>query len=900
MAFTARRFPALRNRMNWKRHRNPFLLALGTTIVLLGLLAIVPNFFRSLDQGLLNAKYALRGQSPIDSSIVIIYFNNDDIASLGGLPLRRDYYALLIKGLHELGARTIGIDIGFSEPDIHGDEYDNLLASVIQQSGNVVLGGYFHSLSDRRTETSYRFGHDTIPGRFTWGSCGPFELRTGLQPILPLPKLLDAAAGFGHTMLSGNASIPLLIRTPNDRYVSGFAYAILLNALMRAGHDSVERSDRRMSTATFSIPGKPNGDVDVDYTGGTGSLNLLHAGEFLNAFAAWKTGGVRTKILESVHGKIILVGIIAEGRSAFLETPFDRQFPSLGVHATFLDNAFHESFLRPAPAWLCFLLVLAVGLFSAFLLTFVRESYAFIGTSLLLMGLFALSFLLFSFYAYDLPVAAPAITVLLVVAGIELHTRASIRRDVHTLLDEKAAIISQLQDGERTLQSLEARLEALQKETIESAGLRNEIQRYEEEMAHLRLQAMDLQPVPQTSTKQRLEFHGIIFSATSPVAATIEMIEKIAASDATVLITGESGTGKELVARAIHECSPRIGKPFIAVNCGALTETLLESELFGHERGAFTGAVKDKPGRFELAADGTIFLDEIAETSEGFQVRLLRVLQDKTFERVGGTQTKHSSARVIAATNRDLKNAVAEKSFREDLFYRLNVLPVSLPPLRERPEDIPLLIEHFMRVEQEGMTCSANVLDVLQQYRWPGNIRELQSVITRAALLASAHKRTLIRLKDIPEEITSTVKPTQDFEARIISALRDRQFSRSAISETADELGGVNRGTVSEYFRGYCFKVFVESRWSVDTTVERISQTTDPLVRERVSKKLIEYLHNALDVVKPSMTPEQAQGMSRAKFKNLPQRYHPYLTQLITAACRGEYSLEAIRATIPG
>ncbi len=219
------------------------------------------------------------------------------------------------------------------------------------------------------------------------------------------------------------------------------------------------------------------------------------------------------------------------------------------------------------------------------------------------------------------------------------------------------------------------------------------------------------------------------------------LIAKVAASPSTVLLQGESGTGKELVARALHEQSRRSAKPFIQVNCGAIPTNLFESELFGHEKGAFTGAVSAKPGRFELADGGTLFLDEISELPKDMQVKLLRVLQERRFERVGGLRTLEVDVRVVAATNLKLDQEVAAGRFREDLFYRLNVVPITIPPLRERPEDIPLLAAHFLaRFNQRlgknlgGVTPQA--LELLSTWHWPGNVRELENVMERAVLLA--------------------------------------------------------------------------------------------------------------------------------------------------------------------
>ena len=214
-------------------------------------------------------------------------------------------------------------------------------------------------------------------------------------------------------------------------------------------------------------------------------------------------------------------------------------------------------------------------------------------------------------------------------------------------------------------------------------------------------------------------------------------ISKVAKTDTTVLLLGESGTGKEILARAIHKQSKRAGRPFIATNCAALSETLLESELFGHEKGAFTGAIKQKPGRFEVAGGGTLFLDEIGEISPGFQAKLLRALEEREITRVGSTETIKTDVRIIAATNRDLPKLVAEGRFREDLFFRLSVFPVKVPPLRNRTDDIALLVEHFLnKLGYAHGQLGDSLLDKLRSYRWPGNVRELRNVLERAVILS--------------------------------------------------------------------------------------------------------------------------------------------------------------------
>jgi transcriptional regulator with GAF, ATPase, and Fis domain len=367
----------------------------------------------------------------------------------------------------------------------------------------------------------------------------------------------------------------------------------------------------------------------------------------------------------------------------------------------------------------------------------------------------------------------------------------------------------------------------------------------------------------------------------------VEFVGKIAPSDAPLLILGESGTGKELIARAVHRKSPRAKGAFVAVNCGALSESLLESELFGHEKGAFTGAVKDRLGRFELADGGTIFLDEIGEVSEGFQLKLLRVLQEGEFERVGGTSTIRTNVRVLAATNKDLRDLVKRKGFREDLFYRLNVLSVALPPLRERHGDIPLLVEHFLRHEGGDVRVSRNVMEALQGFAWPGNIRELESAIKRGVLMSRAEKRSMMVIRDLSDEISAAVRSSSPVEEQVLESLREKAFSRSSVTDTADELGGLNRGTVAEYLRGECLRAFVDAGFDTEKAVRRVSRSSDDAVNDRVRKKFDDYLESIAEAVDPSRTWDENRSSLRVKTKNLPQKYHRYLEQSAEACFRG-------------
>jgi len=309
-----------------------------------------------------------------------------------------------------------------------------------------------------------------------------------------------------------------------------------------------------------------------------------------------------------------------------------------------------------------------------------------------------------------------------------------------------------------------------------------------------------------------------IIGRSRPMKELVDMMSMVAPSEATVLITGESGTGKELIAKSIHHNSQRKDRPLVVVNCAAITETLLESELFGHEKGAFTGADKRREGRFKQADKGTIFLDEIGETSAAMQAKLLRVIQEREIQRVGGEETLSVDVRILAATNRNLEDEVKEGKFREDLFYRLNVVTLRIPPLRERQDDIPLLAQHFLekyakKNHKQVKGFSPLAMDMLLKYAWPGNVRELENVIERAVILLPDEH---ITEKELPVTITSSYaeksewvappppvaanRPLDEVEKEaILATLEDSGGNKS---ETARRLG-INRKTLHKKLKDY-------------------------------------------------------------------------------------------------
>ncbi len=873
-----------------KRFRLPLMLALASTLLAL----VVSPILAPVEEIITSMKYRVRGEQRADTNIVIVYLDNDAINGLGGYPVRRSFYALMINALSELKAKVIGIDVVFENPSFEYPEYDQLLAHVVHSSQRVVLSSYFDSLGRTAPEVSKQI---ELPDVFSFPQVANLDfVGRGLHK--PFEKLSEGVIGIGHVNIEERESFPLfvefgrgvvpyfsieLLREYSDANRAGISYNGSVMTMKKAG--------RLVEISTT------NGSVHLNYPGRLTSFTTYPFLEVLKSYDAMRAGRLPLIPVQHLKNKIVLIGVIAEGttETKTVSTPFDARFPVLGLHGVFLDNALRSGFVTMAPAWLAFVLAALLGFACATTALLARSPANKFLPALLLVGIAVVSFALFLFAATILPLASFLVVGLTSTAASLYYKHRSVSTQLQTALSEKEQISTQLRDREAKVAVLERELmnAGSQRTPDRTEELLEEIRKYKAEIHELSSRRDDMEEAgisEAAMTAQTEDFEGIVFERGGALQPVVDFIGKIAGSDATVLVLGESGTGKEMVARSIHKRSGRAARPFVAVNCGALAETLLESELFGHEKGAFTGAVKDKLGRFELADGGTIFLDEVGEVSESFQLKLLRVLQEGEFERVGGTKTIRVNVRVIAATNKDLKQLVNKKRFREDVFYRLNVLAIELPPLRNRQGDIPMLVNHFLQKEGGEMKISRNVLDTLQGYTWPGNIRELESVITRAVLLASAEQRRMITMKDLAEEIVASSTSAVAIEDQILESLREKGFSRSAISETATELGGMNRGTVAEYLRGQCLKAFVEHTYDLETTVRYVSLSTDSAVNERVRKKIQEYLTNIAEAIDSSHPWDTVKPSLKSKMKNLPQKYHSYLEQAAEAHYRRVWS----------
>jgi transcriptional regulator with GAF, ATPase, and Fis domain/CHASE2 domain-containing sensor protein len=868
-----------------------FFIGIAIAFIVSIIPALVERPFDQLEQETTDLKMLVRGQSTIDTNIVILYLDNSDITALKRWPLPRNYYALLVMALHDVGVKVIGFDFSFSDPQPEYAENDSLLVRMTRTMGNVVQSVYFDRLTSYTADT---LAPQTIPTRFVYKIPEPSSFRSGGRITLPFPALLNASAGIGHANLADEAVVrnfPLFIEY-NGQLVPAISFELARLFLEGTRSSTVITGSSayiKYPGDTKRIPILDEGYVRLNYAGGTSSLHTIHFVDFLQAYGE-RNSHTPPALLSSLKGKIVFIGVIAEGRSSFVATPYTAKYPAVGVHATAIHNILHSNFLLIPALWVRLILSFLFGLFAFVMTIRFRE----LRGLLLTLGVFTvyciLNIILLVAFDLSLPLAIPGIVVLLVSFLTMVYERRVMKETVTELGREKDEIIRELRLKESRVQELEKKLTFSSQQNGPAQVLVEELERQRRDLDELSSRAADLeayQPEESPDDGAPEKFYDIIYSPSGRMAPLIQMVKKVASGDANVMISGESGTGKELIARAIHSISPRREKPFIAVNCGALSESLLESELFGHERGAFTGAVKERTGRFELADGGTIFLDEIADTSEAFQVKLLRVVQEGEIERVGGTKTLKVDVRIIAATNKNLKQEITAKHFREDLYYRLNVISLHLPPLHERKGDIPHLVAHFLAREKTAIEFSANAMSALMNYEWRGNIRELESIVKRAVILAQSEGRNLVRTKDLPLEIIAQFSDTRDLEEKIIVSLREKKFSRSAISDTASELGGFNRGTIAEHFRGYCFKILHDQDWDIEKTSRVISGTTDDQLNEKVQKKLDEYLMNIRSSIDRNKNIDENVQLLKPKYKNLPLRYHLYLDELIKALFEG-------------
>ncbi len=851
-------------------------------MMLIAVSGLLIGFSKRVDDQLFDLFFKIRGQRQISDKIVFVYLSDQDIQDLGGWPITRDYYGYITHVLTERGARVIGFDFLMDTPSSQYPEFDRVLTDFFESSGNVCLPSIV--LSSKETQHNQS-------ARSTKGS-----IQKGESILFPYRPFKEHAAGIGFSNLGDESTIRKtpLVMTVQDTFLLSYGVELVRLYLGATRSEILDNAIflYDQNKLIKKIPFDHKGFLRLNHFGG---VEHIRSYDFLNLLQMYKESPDSLDF----NGCMVVVAATASSLPVVKRTPLSSFLPASLIHLTVAENLIFKNQFHESPSWIVFILSTLILFFYFYVWKNKSIHVALMLLSGCIGGYVAVSYILFVFLKLVVPIFFPVaflIFVSAILGGIKSGQRRWRVETQRSLLREQ---ISQkreaLVEAENRLRELKTRLQTemdeKQKLSEKTLNLTEERKKAVQSLEkHLR----DLEDAVVSEDKiPKSQFPGIIHAPESKMVSVLSLVQKLALDDISVLILGETGTGKELVARAIHEASSRKKAPFIAVNCGALPETLLESELFGHEKGSFTGATARRRGRFELADGGTIFLDEITETAPAFQSHLLRVLQEGTIERLGSEQLVRVNVRVIAATNKDIKDEVHSRRFRSDLFYRLNGFTMKIPPLHERKEDIPVLAVHFIQKygDKHIASFSEHAMDILLAYSWPGNVRELENVIRRAALMARSENRIRIQASDIPDEIKEIKEEKvphvsyQSLEEQILEMMRVLKFSRSSISKTAKALGNRDRGTITEYFRGMCFEALVNNDYHIEKAAMHISMTKDKGTVERIAKKIEEYLRNLQLVSNIPIGSIDDTEILPSTFKGLPQKYHPFLIQIIQHFC---------------
>ena len=819
----------------------------------------------------------IRARAPVSSGLVVVVRDPASEARFGAGAWDRAVVARLITSLSGAGAAVVGLDTPLGQPSVPGRggaSSDALLSQAIALAGNVVVPIALELSQGAPAGRGDGAATPALPGHRSWPVLAAASREFPEARPLPgsLPGLAQYANGIGHTLALPDPDgvirrVPLFVRL-GDRGVPAYGLA-LATAFTKVDVDRIP-VDRHGRTLVRSAGSElPRG------------LNVVTVAEI------W------TPIEE--RQSEILQRLVAERIVLFLGEPTPGK-DRIILQANLLNTVLTRAWLRETPAaWAALGTVLLAGL-AVWLWLSLRPWRAMIGIAALVLGYAAVLSFSASRFGVLLPLATPLVAVLVSSASALLWNQLTSAHRIRRLEGEVAAIREALVRQESSVEGLEEDLEvaraAVARSTGAEDGLRAQLAaaRAQEEQTRARLERLEREsktlddrgPVPLSDVEQErlrreCERVGVVTRDPALLGAFRDLEKAARSSLLPILVTGEPGTGKELFARAVHRLSPRADGPFVAVNMAAIPADLFESEMFGHVRGSFTGAVGDRKGLFEQAHRGTIFLDEVGELRPEHQSKLLRVLQDKSFHRVGATRPTTVDVRVVAASNRDLERGIAEGWFREDLYFRLKGLVLRLPPLRERRRDIPLLAARFVQeaaseVGRPRLPLSDAALAALDRGDWPGNARELQNCLRQALALADGAS---IAVEDLRLPSREPGRDDSGGDDTVLDALRQHGFDMQA---TARALGW-DRSTVTQRLKGLGFRALVES--GGDRAKAARALAGDPALGRTVELKLREYAEHLVRVVAGFSSPDDAIAACRRRFKNLPERHFRSLELLV-------------------
>ena len=820
----------------------------------------------------------LRARQPLSPAPVLVVRDPASEARLGSGAWDRAVLAGFVASLSRAGAAVIGLDAPLGQPSAPGrggPSSDALLSQAIALAENVVLPISLEPTDPLAGERLDTTGGSAVPQHRSWPPVSTTSRELPLARALTpsLPGFAQSAKSIGHTLAPADPDgvirrVPLFVQV-GDRRVPAFGLALA------AAFSNVD---------TARIPVDRLGRMLVP-----SSSQQLPRGFKVVPFA-----DISTAIDE--RQQEALQGLVADRIVLLLVEPKPGQ-DRIVVQANLLDRIRTGAWLRETPvAWTALGSLGLCGL-AAWLWLAVRWWKAALATGAVALGYVVGVFASASLIGLLLPLAIPLVAITVSSASALVWNQLTSAHRIRDLEGEVAQIREGLVRQESAVEALEEDLEAARAAVARSTGgeetLRAQLAaaRAQEAQTRARLEELErraktltagevreapLGDAEQARLQRECEQLGIV-TRDPAMLALFRDLEKAARSSLPILIAGEPGTGKELFARAAHRLSPRADGPFVAVNMGAIPVELFESEMFGHVRGSFTGAIADRKGLFEQANRGTIFLDEVAELRPEHQSKLLRVLQDKSFYRVGAPRPTTVDVRVVAASNRDLARGSAEGWFREDLYFRLKGLVLRLPPLRERRADVPLLAARFVReaaaeVRRPPLPLSDAALAALEGNDWPGNARELQNCLRQALALADG---IVITAADLRLATREPSREDSGGDDAVLATLRQHGFDMQA---TARALGW-DRSTVTQRLKGLGFRALVDS--GGDRSRAALALAGEPALARTVELKLREYSEHLLRVVEGFSSPDEAIAACRRRFKNLPERHFRSLELLV-------------------
>jgi DNA-binding NtrC family response regulator/CHASE2 domain-containing sensor protein len=862
---------------------------LGATAALVaaGVLALGGAGITALERSAYDGWLRWRSPLPASPALLIVVRDSASEAELGGGTWDRVVHAGLITRLARAGAAVVAVDTPLGQPSAPGRggaSSDALLSEALGIAGNVVFPITLE-LAGEASDGSRPAGAGPllVAAHPSWPALAETsrDLPAARALNAPFPGFAQYARVVGHALAPADPDgivrrVPLFVRL-GERGVP--ALGLGLASAFTKGPPPRIRVDR-------------HGRILVGFAGPELS-RIFKVIPFTDLVTA--VDAQQPQALESLAGGRIVL-LMLEPPGGTHPTPLG-PMSDIVIQAHLLNTVLTQAWLREAPAgWVWIGVALLAGL-TAWLWLTARWWKAAVGVLVLALAYAASLFMAPSLTGLLLPLVAPLVATVVSSASALAWNQLTSASNLRRLEGEVAAIREALVRQESSVEGLEEDLEAARAVAARSTGgeeaLRAELvaARAQESQMRARLEELEhrsrsldvsdrREAPPAAGEQERLrgecERLGIV-TRDSALLARFRDLEKAARSSLPILVAGEPGTGKELFARAAHRVSPRADGPFVAVNMAAIPAELFESEMFGHVRGSFTGAVGDRKGFFEQANRGTIFLDEVGELRPEHQSKLLRVLQDKSFYRVGATRPTTVDVRVVAASNRDLQRGVAEGWFREDLYFRLKGFVLRLPPLRERKGDIPLLAARFVQdaaveIGRPPLPLTESAREALERGDWPGNARELQNCLRQALALADG---AAITVDDLRLPAREPARDDSGSDAAVLAALRQHGFDMQA---TARDLGW-DRSTVTQRLKGLGFRMLVES--DGDRAKAALALAGDPALGRSVELKLREYTEHLLRVVEGFPSPDDAIAACRRRFKNLPERHFRSLELLV-------------------